>query len=131
MSDYEYHRDFSCYNGEDTLQGLTPFGFKGNEPLCVANFDQAQLEWAHDFAMACFPPIKSINTKHTSYGLKHIAERRAKILSDNEVNYITNGALILAMVDAGFEFRRKPGSPNVMFNVSERAIKLMAKHYNR
>lgn len=35
------------------------------------------------------------------------------------------------MVDAGFEFCKIDNSPNVYFNVSERAIKAIAKTYNR
>lgn len=94
------------YNGEDELVGLIPFGFKGQEPLNISSFDKIQLDWALDFAHACGAPIRTINKNHTSCGLKHLAERRAKKLSDDGVNYITNGALILAMVDAGFRFVR-------------------------
>ena len=66
-------------------------------------------------------PNASTRTIPPSYGLKHLAERRAAKLSDGEVRYISNGALILAMVDAGFEFRKIEDTPNVYFNVSERA----------
>lgn len=119
-----YSQDYwLSYNDEDELKGLTPFGFKGNAPLNISTFDKIQLDWALDFARACGEPIRTINKNHTSYGLKHLAERRAKKLSDNGVNYITNGALILAMVDAGFRFMRDGDSPNVCFNVSERALK--------
>lgn len=119
-----YSQDYwLSYNDEDELKGLTPFGFKCNAPLNISTFDKIQLDWALDFARACGEPIRTINKNHTSYGLKHLAERRAKKLSDNGVNYITNGALILAMVDAGFRFMRDGDSPNVCFNVSERALK--------
>lgn len=119
-----YSQDYwLSYNDEDELKGLTPFGFKGNAPLNISTFDKIQLDWALDFARACGEPIRTINKNHTSCGLKHLAERRAKKLSDNGVNYITNGALILAMVDAGFRFMRDGDSPNVCFNVSERALK--------
>ncbi len=128
----KYNQDYwNAYDGESELVGLSPFGFKGNLPLDISGFDIKQLEWALDFAHACGDPIKSINQKHTSYGLKHLAERRAKKLSENEVNYITNGALILAMVDAGFRFVRDGDSPNVCFNVSERALKNLYKLYRR
>lgn len=63
-------------------------------------------------------------------GLKHLAERHAKKISDNDVNYITNGALILVMVDAGFRFVREGDSPNVYFNVSERTLKKLFKTWN-
>lgn len=123
-----YSQDYwLSYNDEDELKGLTPFGFKGNAPLNISTFDKIQLDWALDFARACGEPIRTINKNHTSYGLKHLAERRAKKLSNNGVNYITNGALILAMVDAGFRFVRDGDSPNVFFNVSERELKKLFK----
>lgn len=126
-----YYQDYwLSYNGETELQGLTPFGFNGNAPLNISSFDKTQLDWALDFAQACGEPIRTINKNHTSYGLKHLAERQAKKLSNNEVNYITNGALILAMVDAGFRFVRDGDSPNVFFNVSERTLKKIYKAWN-
>lgn len=121
------------YDGEPELIGLTPFGFQGDKPLNIRNFDRKQLDWALDFAHACGEPIRNINKSHTSYGLKHLAERRAKKLSAFEkkrVDYISNGALILAMVDAGFRFVRDGESPNVFFNVSERALKRLYKQSN-
>lgn len=128
----EYFRDYWLgYDGETELVGLTLFGFQGSTPLNISGFDENQLNWALDFAHACGDPIITINRKHTSYGLKHLAERRAKQLSDNEVNYISNGALILAMVDAGFRFVRDGDSPNVFFNVSERELKRLNKLWNR
>lgn len=128
----KYFKDYWLgYDGETELVGLTPFGFQGSAPLNISSFDENQLNWALDFAHACGDPISTINKKHTSYGLKHLAERRAKRLSDNKVNYITNGALILAMVDAGFRFVRDGDSPNVFFNVSERALKKLNKLWNR
>jgi hypothetical protein len=122
---------WSNYNGESELFGLTMGGFNGNQDFSIKDFNLIALDWAASFANACGQPIRNINTNHSSYGLKHLAERYAKIASDNEVNYISNGTLILAMVDAGFEFRKIDNSPNVYFNVSERAIKAIAKIYNR
>lgn len=126
-----YSQDYWLnYNSEDELKGLTPFGFKGNDLLNISLFDKIQLDWALNLAHACDDPIRTINRNHSSYGLKHLAEKHAKRLSDNEINYITNGALILAMVDAGFRFTRDGDSPNVSFNVSERALKNMFNLWN-
>lgn len=126
-----YYQDYWLgYHDEDELQGLTPFGFNGNGCLNIYSFNKIQLDWALDFAYACGKPTRTINKNHTSYGLKHLAERRAKRLSDNEVYYISNGALILAMVDAGFRFVRDGDSPNVFFNVSERILKKLFKTWN-
>jgi hypothetical protein len=65
-------------------------------------------EWLSDLE-----PIRTV--KHSSYGLKHLAEK--------EIGYITNGAFIAAAVHAGFPFRVNPGSPNVTFGISERSLK--------
>ena len=59
--------------------------------------------------------LKNINYKHSSYGLKHIAE--------NDIGYITNGVFIAAAIHCGFEFKTEFGSPNVCFNMSEKSIK--------
>jgi hypothetical protein len=61
--------------------------------------------------------IQSINTKHTSYGLKHLAEKH--------VGYITNGVFIAAAIHCGFKVKVYPGSPNVSFNMSEKSITLL------
>lgn len=119
------------YDGESVLFGLTTGGFNGNNDFSIKGFNLLELDWASSFANACGQPIQSINIKHSSYGLKHLAERYARIVSNNEVNYISNGTLILAMIDAGFEFRKIESSPNVYFNVSERAIKAIDKRYKR
>ncbi len=66
-------------------------------------------------------PIKTINTKHSSYGLKHLAEKEV------EVGYITNGMFIAAAIIAGYEYRIEPGSPNVAFGMSEKSISDITK----
>lgn len=68
-------------------------------------------------------PIRSINTKHTSYGLKH--------LFNNAPNgfYVTNGAFKKAMLEAGFEYKCVNNSINWFFNISEKSIKAMALSY--
>ncbi len=58
--------------------------------------------------------IKTINRKHSSYYLKHVAEQ--------EIGYITNGVFIAAAIDCGFNFE-SDDSPNVFFNMSEKSIK--------
>jgi hypothetical protein len=58
---------------------------------------------------------KTINRRHSSYGLKHLAEP--------EIGYVTNGAFIAAAVHCGFSFETYPDSPNVCFGISEKSIK--------
>lgn len=127
MEDYNFSKKALKYSQE--LQNLTYIGFKGSSEFSVEEFSEKELSWAFKFAKACGTPIKSINTKRSSYRIKHIAERWAKIMSHDEVNYISNGTLILAMVIAGFQCRRLPDSLNAQFNVSERIIKSLEKDY--
>jgi hypothetical protein len=63
-------------------------------------------------------PIKTINLNHTSYGLKHIAER--------EIGYIPNGVFVAAAIIAGYRYRRID-HPKVAFGMSERSIRQSAK----
>ncbi|WP_430534425.1 hypothetical protein [Listeria rocourtiae] len=66
--------------------------------------------------------IKSINRKHTSYGLKHRFEYSSGGF------YVTNGAFKKAMLEAGFDYiPGRSASKNWCFNVSEKSIKLLMK----
>src|SRR3954467_4152410 len=58
---------------------------------------------------------KTINTRDTSYGLKHLAA--------HEIGYVTNGVFIAAAVHCGFPYRLTPGRPNVEFGISEKSLK--------
>ena len=55
-------------------------------------------------------PRKTMNKRITSYGLKHLAERQAGA-------YISNEALIQAMVESGFRAQQIRGTTNFYFNV--------------
>ena len=58
---------------------------------------------------------KSINTSHTSYGLKHMVEK--------DIDYITNGVFIAAAIHCGFKIKYIHDHPNVCINISEKALK--------
>jgi len=78
-----------------------------------------------EFEKACIwlksiDKIKSINKRHTSYGLKHIVERAINF-------YISNDAFIAAAVYSGFDVKLIDDSPNVLFNISEKSIKNFSK----
>lgn len=60
-------------------------------------------------------PTRTINKRHTSYGLKHVAEK--------DIGYITNGVFIAAGIIAGYPYEIDPGSPNVPFGMSEKSLK--------
>ena len=57
--------------------------------------------------------IKTINKRRSSYGLKHIVEKRT--------TYISNGAFICAAIFMGFKY--VIDGPNAFFNMSEKSIK--------
>lgn len=70
--------------------------------------------------------IKTKNDKHTSYGLKHVAERLSYRLEDGTVfpeEYVCNGAMIAAAIYAGFTLFSDGSCPNAQFNMSEKSIK--------
>ena len=83
-----------------------------------------------DCKIASFP-----DKNPTSYGLKHCVERANKIRTEangkpTEPTYITNGALIAAMVAVGYQI--KPvGRMNCLFNISHKQLKrvLIGKPY--
>src|SRR5262249_11099779 len=57
----------------------------------------------------------AINTRVSSYGLKHLAEPT--------IGYVTNGECNAAAVPCGFPYRLVPGSLNVWFGVSARSVR--------
>lgn len=73
--------------------------------------DPAQIEAAAKWIAAKCTPRKTINKRFGSYGLKHRAE-------DWAGSYITNGAFIVAALQAGYVMQPHGfGSPNGSFNV--------------
>jgi hypothetical protein len=92
--------------------------FRGDRQALIDEIDrvQATCEWID----ANLYTRKSINPYHTSYGLKHIAER--------DIGYITNGVFIAAMIACGYRYR--VDGPNAVFNVSEWPIKRAYKRLN-
>ena len=59
-------------------------------------------------------PIKTINTRHTSYGIKHWIEE------EYECEYFTNGEFKGAMLESGYK-SGNTNSINWHFNISERS----------
>lgn len=75
-----------------------------------------------DFDKACawFAQIEkstSMNHKHTSYGLKRLAER--------DIGAVSHGALIAAAIHCGFKFKTRNGSPNIKFNLAEASLQAL------
>ena len=106
------------------LKNITKNGFE------VPNKDSKEvkieeLDDVIDFINTHFRRIKNINTKHSSYGLKHIVER----LMDR---YISNGELITAMIICGYKYRRYGSQGlNCHFNVGNVNEKLLRKQLKK
>lgn len=89
------------------------YGVLRSESDVIAdNFERfaATFEWIG----ANLQPKKAINRRYSSYVLKHMAEA--------EIDYITNGIFIAAMIAHGYEMRTNC-TPNPHFNVSEKSVK--------
>ncbi len=54
----------------------------------------------------------TLNHRHSSYGLKHLAEQ--------DIGYLTNGQLIAAMIACGYRYQVV--GMNAHFNISEREV---------
>lgn len=130
LDDYKkLDNEFSIYEGEEELNGLTNGGFIGTNPLKISDFNILELNAARKVIECYLVPISSINKRHSSYELKHLIERILINETNHQINYVSNGTLILAMCDAGFRIFRINNSPNCFFNVSERSVKrLNTKH---
>lgn len=64
-------------------------------------------------------PTRTMNQHRTSYGIKHEAE--------DDIGYVTNGVFIAAGMIAGYPYKIEPGSPNVLFGMSEKSFKEIAE----
>jgi len=77
--------------------------------------NMADLIWTIDWLRSNVEPIKTINRRHSSYGLKHLAEKFSP------GGYLSNGVFIAAAMIVGYPFEVDP--PNEMFGMSERSLK--------
>ena len=75
----------------------------------------ADVTWTIHWLRSNVEPIKTINRRHSSYGLKHLAEKFSPNL------YLSNGVFIAAAMIVGYPFEVDP--PNAMFGMSERSLK--------
>lgn len=112
---------------------LTDFGiglYEGGRGLSKKEYElkfkseqEKLLNSTDDFEKICnwltkIDKIKTINTRRSSYSLKHIAEK--------EIGYITNGVFIAAAIYSGFNFKIYSDSQNVYFGMSEKSIKKLS-----
>ena len=78
----------------------------------------ADVIWTVGWLRSNVEPIKTINRRHSSYGLKHLAEL---FRPTDYICYLSNGVFIAAAMIVGYPFKLDP--PNAMFGMSERSIK--------
>lgn len=87
----------------------------GNNPLDFTKLPDNEKITLVNWIVAFFKPIKTVNNRHSSYGLKHVFEHAPLGF------YVNNGAFKGAMLIAGFE----PVDPNELnwrFKISEASI---------
>jgi hypothetical protein len=75
--------------------------------------DLAKVELTAKWLRLHIKRIKTINTRSSSYGLKHVVER--------EIGYITNGVFIAAAMIEGYPYRTRRNFPNVYFGMSQQS----------
>ena len=92
------------------LEIITKNGFETSKK----NSEKVKVEELNEiiyFIKTHFKMIKNINTKHSSYGLKHILERLMN-------RGVSNGELITAMLICDFKYKRYGTSGlNCHFNI--------------
>lgn len=74
---------------------------------------QTEVKRTCEWIRARLTPQKTINRRHSSYGLKHCAA--------TDIGYLQNGVFIAAMLLCGYRHEHRDG-PNATFNVSEHSI---------
>lgn len=110
---------------------LTPNGMKSDRRTLGYDYDGKPDEMLDEDVLTQFETckrwlanvtrIKTFNSKHTSYGYKHMVERWAK-------RYVCNGAFIAAAIALGIPIRRTDArSPNVFLPLSEKSITALQK----
>jgi hypothetical protein len=106
------------------MNGITT-SLYGYRDIDLSNeFVLAQILKARNFLYSC-NKNKQINRKHSSYGLKHTAEKFPDPRLPG-MQYVSNGAFIVAAI--GADFFTQPISPyenelNVLLNISSASVK--------
>lgn len=78
---------------------------------------------AHDIIPLLFEKTKRYNYKWSSYGIKHYCSQNFPFILPNVENpYISNGALIVAMMLHGYEWKRQSDNPNCFFKLKSLRI---------
>ena len=111
--------DLEMYTSNNRLKNGEPFDQPESFYSMTNQEQETLLAWCRQFES-----ILGINTKHTSYGLKHWFEYSPGGFS------ISNGAFKGAMLLCGFNCR-DINDKNWQFNVSEASFKQITKEIDR
>ena len=95
-------------NNENLILGANGFG--DNSAINQAQIDICK-SWIKDNAIS----KESINTKLSSYTLKHLVED-SSLAKDSSINYVANGAFIKAAIELGYKYKQV-GDLNAQFNM--------------
>lgn len=109
---------FGCYGGDRTPRNKCQEQITTGRSQLLNDLDTFDwlCEWFRQIG-----EINSINTRWSSYTLKHTAERNMR-------RYVANGTLIAAAIYVGLNFRLVHNdSPNCYFNISTRGYKGMRR----
>lgn len=98
--------------------GLNYFRRVFTENEALLNFEE--IEKIRGFIRENIKKKVTINTKNSSYGLKHIAER---LMGE----YVSNGNFIAAMILEGYKYKQHTRSLNCFFNGDYKKIIEMEK----
>lgn len=97
--------------------GLAPFEVGGTP----SRVDLGQVDLAIRW-LAHHGRRTTINSRYSSYGLKHHAEKTIPALRPGAVPYISNGAFIAAALYLNYRVSQIRGTPNARINISFRNV---------
>jgi hypothetical protein len=120
------HFGFGVYNGGRLPVAEWRIKFAENRASMLSDKGVAEFLRACEY-LARLDTIKTVNRKHSSYGLKHAAERhhRRNAYADRRTDaYVSNGMLLAAAYHLGMRVARASwDSPNAYLNVSSRSFR--------
>lgn len=93
--------------------------FQFTDEACEKIRESDEYQTVIQYADELFTQRATINTKITSYGLKHHLEKYLKNKGKYEISYVSNQAMCLALNDLGYNRKvTRKWSPNYCFNIS-------------
>jgi len=119
-------------NGYRTLKNSIP---TNNDSQSLCSINESEMDSAMIY-VSMLKKHKNINHTISSYGLKHRAEEYLRnALKREENNYISNGAMIVALIESGFDYKTDKyyfaqmhtESLNLCFNISRKSINELKK----